>query len=109
MKETSKLDNILQAGNCDLILRFDGACLKGKAKKSGSGAVLYIVLNNIQTHIWHGYCPSEWDKNNGEDFNLMIANYNALIIGLEFISSKILIIRSLTIECESQILISHIT
>ena len=42
MKETSKLkdhakyeemNNILQAGNCDLLLRFDGACLKGKAKE----------------------------------------------------------------------------
>ena len=117
-KETSKskdhakyeeMNNILQAGNCDLLLRFDGACLKGKAKKCGSGAVLYIVLNNVQKQIWYGYGPSEWDKTNGEDVNVMIAMYNALIIGLEFISSNILIIRSLSIECESQILISHIS
>ena len=71
---------------------------------------LYIVLNNVQTQIWYGYCPSEWDKINGEEVNIiMIAMYNALIIGLEFISSNILITRSLTIECESQILISHIS
>ena len=81
-EEYSDINKLLQTRRCDLLIRFDGAYQSKSKKRAGAGAVLYVVLNNVKREIWSSYCPVVNGENSGH-----VAEYTALILGLDFISS----------------------